>query len=259
MSVSSRAVYVVDPGTGGRREVAGGLSNFQSGYATWLPGHRDVAYGQGGIVRLDVRTGRSEALASGRNLSMPAFSPDGRLLAYGDGVSLWLSGLARPHPHRLPIPAILAPLEMAWSSTGLIAFQGLSLDCSQLVRCVSTGLSEIWTILPDGTGLTELTRLGHAEKPKWSPDGLRILLVRRYPGTTKPAELWVVDSDGSAPHRMLGGGVIAADWSPDGSGLAVVRTGPKPKTLQLYVGRSDGQGLRPMGGPFTGTDATVDW
>jgi TolB protein len=257
--VSSKAVYVVDPATGELRLLAGKLSNFQSGYAAWTPRHLELAYGDGDIVLFDPQTNRSRTLSEGKHLSMPAFSPDGRIMAYGDGISLWVSNLRRPDPHRLKVPAILAPLEMAWSTTGLIAFEGLALDCSQLVRCVSTGFGEIWTILPDGTGLTQVTKLGHAEKPKWSPDGLRVLFVRRYPGSHKAAELWVTQTDGSGTHRVAGGGVVAGDWSPDGTQLAVVRQGQRPKMLQLYMGRSDGSDLHPMGEPVRGTDATIDW
>ena len=153
----------------------------------------------------------------------------------------------------------MAPLEMAWGSTGVIAFEGLRLDCSKLVRCTSTGFSEIWTILPDGTGLTQITEMGHAEKPKWSPDGLRMLFVRRYPGTHKPSELWVTGADGSGSRRVMGGGVVGGDWSPDGSQVAVVSAGSAKKTLQVWVGRPDGSHMDELGKPVKGSDAVVDW
>lgn len=259
VSLSSDAVYLVDARTGHARQVAGRLSDFQGGYGTWNSTHTRLAYGDNGIVVLDPKTNRERRVVRGRSLSMPAWSPDGRTLVYGDGISLWVAhadGAARPT--RIRVPAILAPLQMAWSATGVIAFEGLALDCSQVLRCVSTGSSEIWTILPDGTGLTQLTHVGHAEKPKWSPDGLRLLFVRTYPKTKKPAELWSSDADGSNAHRVTGDGVAAADWSPDGSQLAVARAS-SASGLQLLVGNADGSRLRPAGPTLAGTDVTVDW
>jgi Tol biopolymer transport system component len=259
LSVSSDAVYLVDARTGGSRQVAIHLSDFQGGYAAWSPDHSRFAYGDNGIVLFEPRGNHQQQLVQGRSLSMPAWSSDGRSLVYGDGISLWVTSLADVAPARIQVPAILAPLEMAWATTGVIAFEGLALDCSQVLRCVSTGSSEIWTILPDGTGLTQLTHVGHAEKPKWSPDGLRFLFVRRFPKTQRPAELWMAEADGSGPRRVAGGSVLAADWSPDGSALVVARKGAEPKTIQMWIGHADGSNLRSHGRPVLGTDATVDW
>jgi Tol biopolymer transport system component len=259
VSVSSHAVYLVDPHTGQVREVARPVSDFQGGYASWAPDHSRFAYGNDGIMILEPRLNREEPLVPGRGLSMPAWSPDGRRLVYGDGVSLWVTDVEHIDPARIRIPAVLAPLEMTWSSTGVIAFEGLALDCSQIVRCVSTGSSEIWTILPDGTGLIQLTHVGHAEKPKWAPDGSTFLFVRRYPKTKKPDELWEARADGSGSHLVLRGPVLAADWAPDGSSLAVARPGSKPKTVQVWTGHPDGSSLRARGKPMKGEDATLDW
>jgi WD40-like Beta Propeller Repeat len=260
VSVFSDAVLLVDPATGARRTIASGLGDYQRGYASWDPKHQRIAYGDGRIVVADPRSGSSWTLVRGRELSMPTWSPDGESMAYGDGISLWMTAVDPPAPYRVAVPAILAPLEMAWSSTGVIAFEGLELDCSMVTRCVSTGSSEIWTILPDGTGLTRLTHLGHAEKPKWSPDGHRLVFVRTYPGTPRRSEAWTMAADGSNPIRILPDeDVVAADWSPDASSLAVVRHGSEPNTLQLWVGRGDGSDLRRVGGPVPGTDATLDW
>ncbi len=260
MSVFSDAVLMVDPATGVRQTIASGLGDYQRGYASWDPKHRQIAFGDGGIVVADPGSGSSRTLVKGRELSMPAWSPDGESIAYGDGISLWMTAVDPPNPYRVAVPAILAPLEMAWSSTGVIAFEGLELDCSMVTRCVSTGSSEIWTILPDGTGLTRLTHLGHAEKPKWSPDGRRLVFVRTYPGSAHRSEAWTLSAEGSNPSRLLpDDDVVAADWSPDSSRLAVVRAGSQPNTLQLWVGRGDGSDLKPVGEPMPGTDATLDW
>ena len=79
--------------------------------------------------------------------------PAGTHLAYSDGLTLWITSLGRVDPRRIHVPAVLAPLQVAWGPGNLLAFQGVNLDCSEVVRCVSTGSSEIWTIAPDGTAL----------------------------------------------------------------------------------------------------------
>jgi hypothetical protein len=52
---------------------------------------------------------------------------------------------------------------------------------------------------------------------------------------------------------------VAADWSPDGSHLAILSSRGGHSSLTLEVGRADGTGLRPVGQPFSGTHATLDW
>jgi WD40-like Beta Propeller Repeat len=264
VSVSGRAVFLVDPPTGDRRTLVDGLRDFQDGYAAWGPGRTVLAYADGGILVLDPRTNRTRTLVRGSQFSMPAWSPDGTELTYGDGVAVWLTpaGAERtPSPRRIAgIPAVIGPVDMDWSSVGAIAFEGVQLDCSAAVRCSSTGASEIWKVQPDGTGLLRLTSVGHAERPRWAADGNRLLFVRSYPGAGDRRELWRTDAVGSAPRRVLGvRDVVAADWSPDGRSVAVLRRGPGRETLTLWVARADGTALRQVGGAFGGAEATVDW
>jgi len=259
LAIPEHGLLLVDPATGRARTLADGLTSFQDGFPAWSPDHSHVAFGLHGLVVVDPATGERVTLDRRSGASMPAWAPDGTQLAYGDGVSMWITPADRASPRRVKVPATLAPLDMTWSSAGLIGFEGLALDCSAAVRCSSTGASEIWSILPDGTSLTRLTAVGHAQKPKWSPDGARILFVRGEAGAG-PGGLWSAYASGSGASPLVhGSDVVAADWSPDGRQLAVVRTGAANGTLQLWIGNSDGSSLRPVGGPLTGTDATIDW
>ncbi len=258
-SVLAEAVYLVDPVTGDRTTVASELGDFQSGYATWAPDHRRLAYSNGGIVVVDTTTGRRQVLADGASLSAPAWNEDGTKLAYGNGTSLWLTPASDYMPSRLQLPKTLAPLAMTWSPTTKIAFDGLRLTCDPLGSCLSTDRSEIWTMRADGSGLKRVTRVGHAEKPKWSPEGSKLLFVARSTGTNE-SELWVANSDGSEAERLAGtSGVIAADWSPDGHRIALVRAGEAAGTLRLWIVDVDGASERAVGTPVQGLEATVDW
>jgi Tol biopolymer transport system component len=259
LSVLADSLYLVDPESGQRTRVKSGLSHFQAGYAAWSPDRWRLAYGNDGILLLDPRTGREWTLTKGSNLSMPAWSPDGRSLAYGDGISIWVTGVETFNPIPVHVRATLAPLGMAWQPGPTIAFQGLRRDCTRSYRCMSTDESEVWTVQPDGTSLRRLTNLGHAESPKWSPDGSQLLVIwRAYGGERR--ELWVMDADGSEAKRLLDANdVIAADWSPSGDRLALVRTGESPGTLRMWTANADGSGAQPVGASFPGDEATVDW
>jgi Tol biopolymer transport system component len=260
VSISAKAIYLVDATTGSRREIVGDLPDFRSGYAVWSPDRQAIAYARDGIEVLDPTANRSTTFVRGDELSMPTWDPDGTHLAYSDGLTIWLTSLGKVSPTRIHVPAILGPVDLAWSPSGVIAFEGVNLDCSLAVRCVSTGSSEIWTIHPDGTSLVRVTNVGHAETPKWSPDGSRLLFVRRYPSTSGKTEVWTADASGADARRLLAvPGVVAADWSPDESKLAMIAEGTSPGTLQLWVGRSDGTGLERVGTPFQGTHASIDW
>jgi Tol biopolymer transport system component len=261
--VSAESVFLVNPDTGVRQVVAERLTDFQAGYAAWAPDHRHLAYANGGIYVLDVEAGEVRTLLRGQSLSMPAWSPNGTEIAYGDGTSMWITPSDRVAATSMDLPETLAALEMAWQPGSAIAFEGLQLACTIASGCTSTDLSEVWRISPDGTGLLRLTRVGHAESPKWSPDGSRILFVRRLggdPEAPRSTELWQVNADGTGLVQVLPiYDVVAADWSADGRRLAILRRGTEHGTLQLWVADSDGADLRAVGTPVTGTHATIDW
>jgi Tol biopolymer transport system component len=261
VSVPSDSIYLIDPTSGSEKNIVMGLSDFQSGYSAWAPDHRHLAYGNGGITILDAATGTTRTLVSGQLLSMPAWSGDGKQMAYGNGTTLFVTSVAKPSPIKLAVPETLAPLSMSWGRGGAIAFEGLQLDCNNPGPCLSTEQRDIWTIQPDGTGLTQITTLGTAQNPKWSPDGLRILFVRTV--AIKRAsvnELWIMRSNGAGLKRVAQiTGVVAADWSPDGSRIAFVSPGPGLNSLEVWVVGADGSNPHRIGGPISGAGATIDW
>ena len=77
----------------------------------------------------------------------------------------------------------------------------------------------LWTVHPDGSGLTKLFedpegRL--AATPTWSPDGAHILLILDPEGTNAniddpaPNALYVINADGSNPTPVI----VSDDWKP---------------------------------------------
>ena len=103
--------------------------------------------------------------------------------------------------------------------------------------------------------------VGHAESPKWSPDGERLLFIRRIGPVTEQLakEVWFIREDGTIARFLPVFDVAAADWSPDGSRIALVRQGEGDGTVQVWVAGADGSGLHPIGTPIPGASASVDW
>ena len=82
----------------------------------------------------------------------------------------------------------------------------------------------------DGTVRRQLLDLpdGFAKYLRWSPSGQQIVFTLLSPNPRGPIGLFIVNVDGSGlrqispPHLgSEGGGMVGADWSPDGTRLAV--------------------------------------
>jgi Tol biopolymer transport system component len=122
----------------------------------------------------------------------------------------------------------------AWSKTNRIAFY------STRETEATTGTNEIYTINPDGTGLTRLTNnIVEDRDPAWSPDGSKIVFAsdraQRIRGKT---HLYVMNADGTGVKQLtFGSGEDQPAWSPDGSKIAYhVKDG-------LYTMNADGSNV----------------
>jgi 6-phosphogluconolactonase (cycloisomerase 2 family) len=94
------------------------------------------------------------------------------------------------------------------------------------------GNGEIYTVNPDGTGLTRLTNTAADEAtPGWSPDGQRIVFLS---GRT-PAGIYSMKADGTKEIYLGQSGGDPA-WSPDGSRIAFSGDG-------IYTMKPDGTGV----------------
>lgn len=107
--------------------------------------------------------------------------------------------------------------------------------------------SDLYVVGADGTGLTQLTRLGTVTGADWSPDGTRLAL--RAAGS-----VFVLDVDGSNLVRLtedVGTLVVRhVEWSPQGDRIAfslspnpVVSELEDPESISVHVIGADGEGL----------------
>src|SRR6266536_2741819 len=101
-------------------------------------------------------------------------------------------------------------------------------DCEDVDLEVNTKISHLW-IMPASGG--ESRRLNptpnHEERPRFSPDGKRLIWTSK---ATEPTQIWTCDFDTSAgaltgqPHQVtnISTGADGGIWSPDGKNIVFV-------------------------------------
>jgi Tol biopolymer transport system component len=211
-------------------------------------------------VIFDPSDDTTRTLVSGQGTSTPAWNTKGKLIAYGDGMHLWWTSVAKPSPTEITLPDTVAPSSIDWLEGPAILFAGAALDCANAEGCLATGASDVWTVRPNGTALTEITSTGDASAPKWSSDGTQILYVRTTTKKKFGSQLWMANPDGTAPHQVTDWkDVVAADWSPDGTRLVILRQAAGTDTLEFWVGPADGTGMVLIGSTIATGTPSVDW
>jgi TolB protein len=164
----------------------------------------------------------------------PAWSPDGRFIAYRsephEYPELWVMNADGSGQHRLTEDGGFPD----WSAEGLIAYAPGG---------GPSGRSGIAIMHADGSGRRRLPDTEYGEYPSWSPDGKRIAFNSNVSGQ---ALMYVVDLDGSGVVDLstVGeGGQVA--WSPDGrSILFASHRDHSDNWREVYVMRPDGSGVR---------------
>src|SRR2546429_4108416 len=159
-------------------------------------------------------------LSTEGNLSGPALSPDGKMLAYVQGSDnkqdLYVSRLSGGEHLRLTNDGAQKDDPQFSPDGEKIAFVRHSGNSNQPELCVIPAL---------GGNIVPL--VSWAESPSWSPDGTRLAFIVRKPGETEA--LATAPADGSDTHTILKGDDVypffgRASWCPDGNLLAASRS-----------------------------------
>jgi TolB protein len=194
-----------------------------------------------------------------------AWSPDGNFIAFnissgsGDDEMFILDVAATLNDSTLP--PVWFNIGEIFSSTNSISWQPviteetlaerLSQPYEGLVSftsAVENGNLDIYTMRPDGSGLTNLTKdPAHDVDPYWSPDGKRIAFLSDRAGYM---QIFTMNADGSdvfqVTHREADHEFAGADpWSPDGSTLVFIEKTPDGGQL-IYTMEANGRNGLPL-------------
>jgi Tol biopolymer transport system component len=156
-----------------------------------------------------------------RRGSFDSFSPDDKLLTYGEG-NIWVVGTDGRGRRRLTSIRDSEDLDgggPTWSPDGKAVAVATQIDARHdrfgLVVQPLHGKRRVLT----RSGTAENSLFAGIDYPSWSPDGRWIAFANGEDAGRRNG-LWVVRPNGRGLHRLASGLVASPAWSPDGTRLA---------------------------------------
>ena len=182
-----------------------------------------------------------EARLTANSVDVPvyraAISPDAKLLAYTDSRGLFLREVAREDSHQLWLPQGLKPSVVSWFPDGNhLLVGGIQSDGEK---------PNLWNVSILGGPSRKIA--DETDSGVVSPDGSQIAALRGN-GKLNSSELWLLNSDGSQPRKLLdiSGYSNGLTWSPNGTRLAYMKFSYWPgskeevqiETIDLATGKT---------------------
>ena len=203
------------------------------------------------VANRDGSDSRMIAAFIGEEFREPAWSPDGKRLAYvrtrNDGTSdrshIWIVNADGSNPVQLTEQLSGNQNMPAWSARGADGTERIA-----FVQDVNAA-PRIWTIRPDGGDLRSLGgTTAHDIQPAWSPDGTTIAFQRS--SASVQGDIWLMAADGGNARPLMIGALpglqLSPAWSPDGRLIAFTsahESGGSAASWQVYTVWSDGSRL----------------
>jgi TolB protein len=193
------------------------------------------------VVNADGR-GLRRLTRGGSKDADPAWSPKGSPIAYASTArppGIWLVRPDGTHAR---------PLRRRGVGGGAPSWSPNARQITFAARCAEDALHTcVYAISASGTRRRQLTRPANDDDwaPAWSPDGRQIVWMRG-------PELWIMNADGSSPHKLHPAGEWPDDsppydtypsWSPDGSRILF---GTTYSPSGIAVVNRDGSGFSPV-------------
>lgn len=225
MGTAARDLWVTDADGGNPDHIVVCDTCAQADEPAWSPDGRTIAFHRQALVGdttvstlelYDVATRQSRVVltaARGYAFYAPRWSPDGtRIVAenvHDGGGQLVVVDLTAKTPKAVRITDDgYWPANPDWSPDGTRIVFFAPLDPARF-----DDESDLWTIEPDGSGLTQLTHFaathGLAVHPDWSPDGTRITFVKGTVGSSDPWVMATVAADGTDLQPATSNGYMA--------------------------------------------------
>lgn len=276
----------IEPDGSGRRVVFDTDPN-RIAQVAWSPDGTRIAYqnpiaAERGIYVANADGSDAVRLTDGINDAWPSWSPDGTRILFASSSYDPQIDLCRPSGADFMCPTDIHVMETdgsnvirlthdsapeyqpAWSPNGgRIAFVRVPVTET---RNAIVNAPRIFTMDPDGSDVRRVStgEGGSDFSPTWSADGSQLAFAAIR---NEDWGIWVVDSDGSDAHLVLGsamaGHVEDPEWSPDGRLIAFVgnlTVDDYSPDDALYVMSPDGTGITPLAdAPGVGVAGDIAW